>query len=89
MQQFKRIDFVGLVLFTGGLATFLIGLAWSEGQYAWKSAHVIAAIVAGAVALILFVLYDAYVHKGDPLLPLHLFKARGYLAMVSQLTRGT
>lgn len=29
-----------------------------------------------------FVLWDAYGHHGDPLLPLHLFKTRGYLAMV-------
>lgn len=38
--------------------------------------------IVGAITLILFVLYDAYIHKGDPLLPIHLFKSRGYLAMV-------
>jgi hypothetical protein len=57
MEQVKRMDFVGLVLFSGGLATFLIGLAWGEGTYPWNSAHVIATIVIGAVALIAFVLY--------------------------------
>ncbi|KIM99947.1 hypothetical protein OIDMADRAFT_42845 [Oidiodendron maius Zn] len=82
VDQLKRTDFVGLVLFSGGLAVFLIGLSWGSGSYPWKSAHVIATIVVGAIGLILFVLYDAYVHSGDTLLPLHLFKSRGYLAMV-------
>ena len=51
------MDFVGLVLFSGGLAVFLIGLSWGSGSYSWKSAHVIATIVVGAIGLILFVLY--------------------------------
>lgn len=98
MEQFKRLDFVGLILFCGGLGVFLIGLAWGGSVYPWKSANVIATIVVGAVSLVIFVLYgksktqsskvpsnvslDAYIHKGDPLLPLHLFRSRGYLAMV-------
>ena len=57
MEQLKRMDSVGLVLFCGGLAVFLIGLSWGSGTYPWKSAHVIATIVVGAVALIVFVLY--------------------------------
>jgi hypothetical protein len=44
-QQLARFDYVGFVLFTGGLAIFLIGLSWGEGSYPWKSAHVIATIV--------------------------------------------
>jgi len=50
--------------------------------YPWGSAHVIACIVVGFLTLVAFVLWDAYGHHGDPLLPLHLFKTRGYLAMV-------
>ena len=57
VDQLKRMDFVGLVLFSGGLAVFLIGLSWGSGSYSWKSAHVIATIVVGAIGLILFVLY--------------------------------
>jgi MFS family permease len=44
-RQLARFDFIGFVLFTGGLAIFLIGLSWGEGTYPWKSAHVIATIV--------------------------------------------
>lgn len=60
MQQFKRLDFVGLVLFTGGLCLFLIGLSWGSGTYPWADAHVIATIVVGFVSLVAFVLYGEY-----------------------------
>lgn len=59
-----------------------MGLSWGQVVYPWDSAHVIATIVVGFLALVGFVLWDAYGHRGDPLLPLHLFKTRGYLAMV-------
>ncbi|KAK6423434.1 hypothetical protein LTR95_016530 [Oleoguttula sp. CCFEE 5521] len=59
-----------------------MGLSWGGTSYPWKSAHVIATIVVGFACLVAFVLYDAFLHSGDPLLPIHLFKTRGYLAMV-------
>ena len=60
MEQLKRLDFVGLILFCGGLGVFLIGLAWGGSVYPWKSANVIATIDVGAVALIVFVLYGKW-----------------------------
>lgn len=57
MEQIKRIDYVGLILFTGGLSVFLIGLSWGSGSYPWSSAHVITTIVVGGVSLVAFVLY--------------------------------
>lgn len=82
MEQLKRQDLIGFVLFAGGLLLFIMGLSWGGVVYPWKSSHVIATIVVGFLALVAFVLWDAYGHSGDPLLPLHLFKTRGYLAMV-------
>lgn len=63
---------------------FIMGLSWGGVVYPWQSSHVIATIVVGFLALVAFVLWDAYAHHGDPLLPIHLFKTRGYLAMVRQ-----
>ena len=82
MQQVKRQDAVGFVLFTGGLILFIMGLNWGGTLYPWDSGHVIATIIVGFLALVVFVLYDAYLHKGDPLLPTHLFRSKGYLAMI-------
>jgi MFS family permease len=56
-EQLQRMDFVGFILFTGGLLIFIMGLSWGSGNYPWKSAHVIATIVVGFAALVVFVLY--------------------------------
>ena len=56
-QEVKSIDYVGVILFTGGLLLFLMGLSWGGGQYAWKSGHVIGTLVSGFVALVAFVFY--------------------------------
>lgn len=88
-QQFKRLDFPGFVLFTGGLVLFIMGLSWGGSAYPWKSARVISTIVLGFVALSAFIVHEAYFHKGDPLLPLYLFKKPGYLAMVITATVGS
>ncbi|KAL4894250.1 fungal trichothecene efflux pump [Aspergillus ambiguus] len=89
MEQCKRQDFVGFILFTGGLILFIMGLSWGGVVYPWKSAHVIATIIVGFFTLIVFVLWDAYVHRGDPLLPTHLFRSPGYLAMITTATVGS
>lgn len=89
MDQIKRQDFIGFVLFVGGLSLFIMGLSWGGQLYAWKSPHVISTIVIGFLALAAFVLYDLYAHKGDPLLPVHLFKRNGYIAMVLTATVGS
>ncbi|MCJ1298329.1 hypothetical protein MMC08_001118 [Hypocenomyce scalaris] len=89
IQQFKRMDYIGFVIFTGGLILFIMGLSWGGDSYPWKSAHVIVTIVVGFVLLVFFVLYDAFLHKGDPLLPAHLFKSRGFLPMIACGTVGS
>ncbi|WPH03159.1 Hypothetical protein R9X50_00603500 [Acrodontium crateriforme] len=88
-DQLKRQDFIGFCLYATGLILFIMGMTWSSRVYPWKSAHVIATIVVGFCSLVAFVLWDAYGHGGDPLLPLHLFKTRGHLAMILTATVGS
>lgn len=87
-EQIKRMDFVGMILFTGGLVLFLIGLNWGGSQYPWKSAHVITTTIVGFLSLVAFVVYDSY-HRGDPLLPMHLFKSRGFGPMIASASVGS
>ncbi|KAJ5697826.1 hypothetical protein N7488_011510 [Penicillium malachiteum] len=78
-EQCKRQDDVGFILFTGGLLLFIMGVSWGGTVHPWNSAYVIATIVVGFCSLVAFVFYDAY---GDSLLPTHLFRRPGYLAMI-------
>lgn len=47
LQQFKELDFVGLILFGGGLTSFLLGISWGGAPYPWASAHVLAPLILG------------------------------------------
>jgi hypothetical protein len=73
-QEVKEIDFVGILLYAGGLTTFLIGLTWAGGSgHAWKSASVIAPLVVGGLVFAGSFVYDFTVPK-NPLFPAYLFR---------------
>ena len=82
MQVLKDFDFVGLVLFTGGFLIFLFGLSWGGSVYPWKSAHVIATIVIGAITLVIFGVWETRANLVEPLIPIHLFRNGRWVAMV-------
>ncbi|OBR11427.1 Trichothecene efflux pump [Colletotrichum higginsianum IMI 349063] len=72
-QQLQDVDWVGLALFTSGLAVALIGLTWGgTPAYPWDSAGAIAPIVVGLVVLALGFAYDFKV-AARPMFPLKLF----------------
>jgi MFS family permease len=56
----KAIDVGGAILFSAGLALFLLGMSWGGQQYPWKSGPVIGSIVGGVVTLVVFVLYGEH-----------------------------
>ncbi|CAK7203588.1 hypothetical protein SEUCBS139899_006325 [Sporothrix eucalyptigena] len=82
----KRFDIVGLVLFVGGLLTFLMGLSWGGTLHPWKSASVIVTIVVGAVALIAFGLWETYANLSEPLVPVRMLKNFEWFSIVMVLS---
>lgn len=74
MQQLKRLDWAGMLLFTAGLFVFLLGLSWGGQQYPWASAQVIATMVAGFLGLVAFVCWETFANLSEPLLPMQLFR---------------
>ncbi|KAK4941295.1 hypothetical protein LTR10_018705 [Elasticomyces elasticus] len=58
-REFLELDFVGILLYTTGLTSILLGLSWGGTVgHAWGSASVIAPIVLGGVAFISAFVYD-------------------------------
>jgi hypothetical protein len=57
-----------------------MGLNWGGSVWPWSSAHVIATIIVGFVALCLFVAWESFGKLKDPLVPMHLFRNRGWNA---------
>ncbi|RSL84920.1 hypothetical protein CEP51_003641 [Fusarium floridanum] len=82
-QQFKEVDWLGLSLFTLGLATALVGLTWGGSPaHPWKSAGAIVPIVVGALVVALAFVYDFNFAKA-PLFPAKLFKMwRGFVVLL-------
>lgn len=77
------MDVVGIVLFTGGLVVFLMGLSWGGSAYPWDSAHVIATMVVGGCSLVALVLWECFANLSQPLIPMHLFRNIGGLPPIT------
>jgi len=78
----KQFDYIGLVLFAAGLLVFLLGLSWGGSAYPWQSAYVIGPMVAGFVALVVFVLWECFAPIQEPLVPMRLVLNRAWIAAV-------
>ncbi|CAK7240395.1 MAG: hypothetical protein STHCBS139747_001834 [Sporothrix thermara] len=75
-----HFDYLGTVLFTGGLLVLMMGLNWGGSLYPWRSAAVICTIVLGAASLVAFLCWEALADLREPLVPVHLFRNRGWNA---------
>ncbi|KAJ4993166.1 major facilitator superfamily transporter [Stagonosporopsis vannaccii] len=83
LQQLKDVDWIGLSLFTLGLATTLVGLTWGGSPaYPWNSAGALAPIFVGLAVLTLGFAYDFKIASA-PLFPIKLFKMwRGFVVLL-------
>ena len=71
----RRLDLVGALLTAVGLAAPVLALT-EQPQRGWTDPLVIGGLVAGAVLLTAFVLWER--HTSDPMLPLGLFRRRNF-----------
>ncbi|KAB5525517.1 fungal trichothecene efflux pump [Coniochaeta sp. 2T2.1] len=78
----KHFDYIGTLMGTLGLLLFLMGISWGGTTHPWKSAPTLCTIIIGFLLLVAFVLYEKYGNLKEPLLPLHLFKNRGWVVSV-------
>lgn len=67
---------------------FIMGLSWGGVLHPWKSAAVIAPILIGFLLLVAFALYETLVPLKEPLVPMHLFKQRGFVVSVLMWSLG-
>ena len=79
MAGLKAIDWVGVVLVSGGTVMFLLGLEYGGVTHPWDSATVICLIVFGIFVLFLFFLNEWKLAK-YPVMPLRLFSQKSNIA---------
>lgn len=71
----RSLDLTGLVLGSSGLFGLVFGLVRSQSQ-GWSAPEVVVALIAGALLIIAFILYEQRV--SEPMLPLGFFADRGF-----------
>ncbi|KAI0974394.1 putative efflux pump antibiotic resistance protein [Xylaria arbuscula] len=72
-QRFRRIDYLGEVLWLGGIVTVVTILASGGALYAWNSSQLIGLYVASGVAWVLFLLQQRFsIFTADRIFPLEL-----------------
>ena len=74
-SKIARIDFIGLVLFSGASTSFLIGLTAGGTIHLWSSFRTILPLVFGILLYVAFVVVEWKV-ASDPMMPLRIFKDR-------------
>jgi EmrB/QacA subfamily drug resistance transporter len=68
----RSIDWAGALVLALGTTALLLGLVWGGRQYAWTSLHVTAALIAAAVLLVAFGLWERRVE--EPILPFDVLR---------------
>ncbi|KAF9872529.1 fungal trichothecene efflux pump [Colletotrichum karsti] len=76
----KRFDYVGAVLYTGGILVLMMGLNWGGVVYAWSSPAVIATVVVGVAAVAAFAVWESFADLSEPFVPMRYFRNLGWVA---------
>jgi hypothetical protein len=83
-QQFKELDYIGLLAITAGLIILVSGLTLGGETYPWDHPFTVAPLTVGPAVLLLGCIYDWTV-AANPMIPLKLFKPimfRRYVAIL-------
>lgn len=78
----KAIDWLGVILVTGGTVMFLLGLEYGGVSFPWSSATVVCLLVFGVITIVLFFLNEWKLAK-YPMMPLRLFSKSSNLAALA------
>ncbi|KUL90297.1 hypothetical protein ZTR_01916 [Talaromyces verruculosus] len=73
----SKIDYFGIFLFAGSIASLLIALTWGGDTYPWSSSKVIAALVVGCAGLMGFGLYE-WLFTTEGIFDHRLFETRNF-----------
>ncbi|KAF2707619.1 MFS general substrate transporter [Pleomassaria siparia CBS 279.74] len=73
LAKFRRIDWIGIVLFIGSITGLLIPITWGGVQYAWDSWRTLVPLLVSAAGLAGFIVHVEY-FAAEPLIRTSVFK---------------
>ncbi|KAI1073952.1 MFS general substrate transporter [Whalleya microplaca] len=74
MTKVRRLDWVGIGLFSIGSTVFVLPLSWADSLYPWSAWQTILPLVLGIVVLSGFAIYES--KPEAPVIPHRLFRSR-------------
>ncbi|NBQ99565.1 MAG: MFS transporter [Actinobacteria bacterium] len=84
IRRDTSIDTVGALLLVSGVATLILALSWSPGQFGWGSAQTTGMIAASVALVAVFLWWEPRVT--NPIVPMHLFRNHTVQVMVPMVT---
>lgn len=75
LNQLKRVDYIGTVLFICSTTSVLIPITWGGVSYAWSSWRTLVPLILGICGEVVFVAYEYFFAK-EPLIRLRVFGNR-------------
>ncbi|KAL9121375.1 MAG: hypothetical protein Q9187_002069 [Circinaria calcarea] len=77
-SKLRRLDWIGMLLFTVGTTTFALPLSWAGALYPWSSWRTILPLIIGVVILVVFGVYES--KPAEPIFPYRMFGNRTAVA---------
>ncbi|MFM9131793.1 MAG: MDR family MFS transporter [Actinomycetota bacterium] len=84
IRRDTTIDTVGALLLVSGVATLILALSWSPGQFGWGSTQTIGMTAASVALIAVFLWWEPRVR--NPIVPMHLFRNHTVQVMVPMAT---
>jgi hypothetical protein len=76
-ELLAKVDYIGIIIFTGSIATLVIGLTWGGVTYPWDSGRIIAVLTIGCIGLLFFGMYEWFGTK-EGILDHRMFYTRNF-----------
>jgi MFS family permease len=76
-ELLAKIDFIGIILFTGSIASLVIALTWGGATYPWSSGRIIAPLTISCIGLVVFGIWERMGTK-EGLLDHRMFYTRNF-----------
>lgn len=85
--KLRRLDWIGMVLFTAGATLSALPLSWANDLYPWASWQTLVPLVIGILILVVFALYEK--NPVEPIIPHRLFANATFVtALISGFLNG-
>jgi Fungal trichothecene efflux pump (TRI12) len=75
VEKLARIDYAGILIFSGASCAFLIGITTGGTLYSWASAPVLVPLIFAVALYVAFILYEWKI-PAAPMIPLRVFNDR-------------